>query len=451
MRSGVDRYLTMSKIKLFIQAVYRFIAHDVWRITETELTKNKRLPFRIAKVIIISVRRIEDDKLAVRASALTFSILFALVPLLALFIAIGKGFGVENTIREWLEGALIAQKDLIPTIMNFVERYLDTAQGGVFIGVGILILLITVVNFFNQVERTFNSIWEVKKSRSILRQFTAYLSALFFIPIFIALSGGISIYFNNLITELQLQNILTPITRFGMKFTPYLISWILFSLLYIGIPNTKVNMRSGVMAGIIAGTAFQFFQNIYIAGQVYLSRYDLVYGSFAALPLLLLWLQISCLIVLLGAEISYASQNSQNYDYEGDTKNISTRYKNFLILFLTYVIIKRFETDDPPLEDGEIASTYKLPIRLVNAMLTELTDTKILTEILDEEKRTKCYQPAMDINKITVKLLFDRLDSNGAELFLSNKNPQLDMFWDKHITMNLSDLGNQSEILVKDL
>lgn len=441
----------MSKITKFIQVVYRFIAHDVWRITEAELTKNKRLPFRVAKVIIISVRRIGEDKLAVRASALTFSILFALVPLLALFVAIGKGFGVENIIREWLENALIAQKDLIPTIMNFVERYLDTAQGGLFIGVGILILLITVVNFFNQVERTFNSIWEVKKSRSILRQFTAYLSALFFIPIFIALSGGISIYFNNLISDLQLQNILTPFTRFGMKFAPYLISWILFSLMYIGIPNTKVNIRSGFMAGIIAGTAFQFFQNIYIAGQVYLSRYDLVYGSFAALPLLLLWLQISCLIVLLGAEISYASQNSQNYDYEGDTKNISTRYKNFLILFIAYIIIKRFETNDPPLEDGEIASTYKLPIRLVNAMLTELTDTKILTEILDEDKRTKSYQPAMDINQITVKLLFDRLDSNGAELFLSNKNPQLDKFWDKHLTMNLSDLGNQSEILVKDL
>lgn len=441
----------MPKIAHFFRQVYRFIAHDVWRITETELSKNKRITYRLLKVIVISVRRIKEDNLGIRASALTYSILFALVPMIALFIAIGKGFGVENMIQEKLEEVLIAQKELIPTILDFVEQYLKTAQGGLFIGIGIVILLFSVLNFFSQVEKTFNSIWEVKKSRSMILQITSYFSALFFIPIFMVLSGGISIYFNNLIADLQLQNILSPIMRLGMKLTPFLISWIIFSFMYIAIPNTRVNFKSGTMAGIIAGTAFQFFQNIYISGQVYLSRYDLVYGSFAAIPLLLLWLQISCMIILLGAEISYASQNSQNYDYEGDSNNISVRYKKFLTLFLTYVIVKRFENNESALNNDEIANIYKLPIRLVNMILSELTEMSVIIEIIDEDIKTRAYQPAMDINKLTVAMLFDKYESCGAELFLSNKNPLLDELWQKHTQLKLSNIESTNELLIKDI
>lgn len=441
----------MAKIVEFIKDLYRFITHDVWRITDMEISGKKRLPYRLIKIIVIAFRGIKQDNLFVRASALTYSIVFALIPLLALFIAIGKGFGVENTIKTWLEDALIAQKEFIPFIMDFVEKYLETTQGGLFIGIGIVILLVSVMNFFKQAEETFNNIWEVKKSRSLIRQFTTYFSALFVIPLLIVVASGINIYFNTLINKLQLQYILSPILKFGMHFAPYLLSWVLFSVLYIVIPNTKVKFKSGVIAGIIAGTAFQFFQSIYIGGQMNLARYNVVYGSFAAIPLLLLWLQISCTIVLLGAEISYASQNLQNYDYEGDSKNISIRYKNFLTLFLTYVIVKRFENGEPALRNDEIATIYKFPIRLVNQILTELTEVSVITEIIDEENKTKSYQPALDINMLTVNMVFNRLETEGAELFLANKNPQLDEFWQKHLDMRTRSFDNNKDLLVKDI
>ena len=442
----------MTKLADLFKQVYHFIAHDVWRITENELSRSKRIPYKLVKVIVIAFRGLSRDKLVVRASALTYSIMFAIVPLIALFIAVGKGFGVDYVIRQWLEEALIAQKELIPFIMDFVERYLETAQGGVFIGIGIVILLTSVMNFFKQAEESFNSIWEVKKSRSILRQFTSYFSSLFLIPILVVLTSGLSIYFNNLIAQLQFLNILTPLLKFGMKFAPYLMSWILFTVIYIVIPNTRVKFSNGLIAGIIAGTAFQFFQALYISGQVYLARYDVVYGSFAAIPLLLLWLQISCLIVLLGAEISYAAQNLQNYEYEGDSNNISIRYKKFLSLFLSYVIVKRFEHNKPPLKNDEIASVYKLPIRLVNQLLTELSETGIIIEILDDDLRTNAYQPALDINQLTVSMLTDKLETKGSELFLSNKNPELDEFWQKHLKLTMSSSNeNLEQLLVKDI
>lgn len=265
------------------------------------------------------------------------------------------------------------------------------------------------------------------------------------------LMGGLSIFLNSLISEMMFQDILSPIMRFGMKFTPYVISWFIFSFMYIAIPNTRVSFKSGAMAGIIAGTSFQFFQNIYINGQVYLARYDLVYGSFAAIPLLLLWLQISCMIILLGAEISYATQNLQNYDYEEDSEQISIRYKRFITLFITYVIVKRFENNEPPLKNDEIASIYKLPIRLVNQILTELDDISIIIEITDKDIRNRAFQPAMDINQLTVAMLFDKYESNGVELFLSDKNPLLDELWQKHTQLQLANIITNDKLLIKDI
>lgn len=440
------------KLAEYIRRVYQFVVHDLWRITDAELAKHKRLPFRLLKVIVIAIKGVGRDNLSVKASALTYSVMFALVPLIALFIAIGKGFGIEESIKNWLTDVLAAQKELIPFIMSFVDRYLDSAQGGVFIGIGIVILLVSVMNLLNQVERTFNNIWQVKKSRSLLRQFTSYFSSLFIIPVLIALTGGVNIYFNNLFNQYEIVKVFSPLLSFGMQLTPYVVSWLVFTAIYISVPNTKVKFQSGFIAGVVAGTAFQFFQILYIEGQSYLSRYDMVYGSFAAIPLLLLWLQISFTIILLGAEISYASQNLQNYDYEGDTKNISIRYKKFISLFLTYVIVKRFENNQAPMRDDEFSTTYKLPIRLINQVLAELTQAKIITEIVDTDEKSKAYQPAMDIHQLSIHTLFDRLETDGAELFLSNKNEELDLLWNKYIELDTTDTTiNRQLLLIKDI
>jgi membrane protein len=201
----------------------------------------------------------------------------------------------------------------------------------------------------------------------------------------------------------------------------------------------------------VAGTAFQLFQFLYIHGQVYLSRYNVVYGSFAAIPLLLLWLQISFLIVLLGAEISYASQNIQDFEFELDVKNMSTRYKNFLTLFVTYIVIKQFENQKPPLSSTDISENFKLPIRIVNQILTKLVDVSIFIEVFNEESKLKTFQPAIDINQITVNLLYNKLDSHGSEFFLSNKNELLDSFWQKSLEIKKRSDESMEQILVKDI
>jgi len=221
--------------------------------------------------------------------------------------------------------------------------------------------------------------------------------------------------------------------------------------MYMIIPNTRVKLSNAMIAGIVAGTAFQVFQMLYINGQVYLSRYNIVYGSFAAIPLLLLWLQISCLIVLLGAEISYVSQNMHNFEYEIDSNNISPRYKNFLTMFITYIIVRQFEEQKPALSADQIAEKYRLPIRIVNMLICRLVEVAILIEVETEKNRIKTFVPAFDINKLTVNKLYSKLDMHGSELFLTQKNELLDSFWQKTQEMKMQSEEHLKDILIKDL
>ena len=439
----------MPRSLAFIVQIYQFLRYEIWQVTDYELSGFRRRLHHVIKTVILAIRGFIVDNLYIRASALVYSILFAIIPLFALIIAIGKGFGFDKIVEESLQGTLVGQAQVIPAIMDFVNRYLKSAQGGIFIGVGLIILLWSVMSLFRQIEKAFNSVWQVKRQRSFGRQLSTYLSSVLIIPFLIIFSSGLSIFFNSKISQSYIYDVLTPILRFGIKFTPYVVNFIVFSVLYLVIPNTRVKLSNAVIAGLVAGTLFQLFQLLYIHGQNYLSRYNVVYGGFAAIPLLFIWLQISCLIVLFGAEISYASQNIQNFEYEFDINHISTRYKNFLILFVTHVIVKRFENRESALTAEQIAHTYRLPIRIVNQLISKLVEVSVLVEV--KEGKIITYLPAFDINQLTVNLLFSKLDNHGSELFLTNKNELLDSFWQKTLAVKTLADDNTNHILVKDL
>ena len=201
---------------------------------------------------------------------------------------------------------------------------------------------------------------------------------------------------------------------------------------------------------MITGFIFQLFQGLYVSGQINLTRYNAIYGGFAAIPLLLLWLNISCMIFLIGAEISYVSQNLRHFDYEVDTDTISNRYKRSLTLFVAYVIVKRFQANEPPLTEEQIVSQYKLPIRLLNEILTELTESHIIATT-ETKKGVKAYLPAVDINQLTLKTMEMKLDMKGSELFLEYKNEAMDAFWQKMISIQEKTDVIHEEILLKDL
>ena len=442
-----------ARISELLSKVIRFITYDIWRITEYEVSGLKRSYIFLVKTIILAVRGFKREDLQTKASALTYSTLLAIVPLFAVIVGVAGGFGLRDTVRESVYSYFPGQTDVLDQIFGFVNNYLTMAQGGLFIGIGFILLFYTVVNLISNIEGTFNDIWQVKKGRPWHRKITDYLALFIILPAMMTISSGLSLFlstFKNSFLDEYL--FLTPVADSLLNLAPYVITVLVFTLLYMLVPNTKVRFLNALAAGFITGCAFQVFQFVYISGQIWVSKYNAIYGSFAALPLLLLWLQLSWLLCLFGAEIAYASQNVKKFSFDRDSKNISRRYKDFLAILITSLIVKRFETGAAPYTADELSDANRIPIRLTTDILYLLTELDIITEVLVEnDERIMHYQPALDINKISVGFLLRKIDEYGSENFKIDTGKKFKDEWQALLKTREDMLEPNSAILLKDL
>ena len=310
-------------MKKKITDIWKFLTYDIWRITEDEVTRTKFSLYNIIKTIYLCINRFTKDRMANKASALTYSTLLAIVPILAILFAVARGFGFDNLMEHQFRNGFGGNIETTEAILSFVNSYLSQTKGGIFIGVGLVMLLWTVINLVSNIEITFNRIWEVKKARSMYRKITDYFSMFLLMPILIVVSGGLSLFMSTILKQMDDFVLLAPIMKFMIRLIPFVLTWLMFTGLYIFMPNTKVKFKHALIAGILAGSAYQAFQFLYINSQLWVSKYNAIYGSFAALPLFLLWLQISWTICLFGAELTYAGQNIRSFSFDQDTRNIS--------------------------------------------------------------------------------------------------------------------------------
>lgn len=218
------------------------------------------------------------------------------------------------------------------------------------------------------------------------------------------------------------------------------------------MPNTKVKFLNAFIAAVVAGTAYQIFQIVYISGQLWITKYNAIYGSFAALPLLLLWLQLSWNIVLMGVELSFSLQNIRKFYFEKETKNISRRYNDFFTILITSLIAKRFATEKLPLTADEISEKYSIPIRLTHQIIDLLQDLQIITPTpWSEDEEIMAFQPAFDINLMSVKSLMDKVDTYGSEDFRIDIDSKFKSQWEALMNSRKSLYSIQGDALLKDL
>ena len=436
------------KISDFLQ----FITVDIWRVTESEVTKRKFSLYNIIKTIYVTIKQFVDDRIAAKASALTYSTLLAIVPMLAILFAIARGFGFDKLMETQLFANFGGQTETTEAILTFVDSYLEHAKGGIFIGVGLAMLLWTVLNLINNIEVTFNHIWQVKKARNMYRKITDYFSMFLLMPILIVFSSGVTLFMSTVFAKMEDYILLGSLSKFLIKLIPFAITWLMFTGLYVFMPNTNVRFKHALPAGILAGTIYQFFQFFYISGQIWVSKYNAIYGSFAALPLFLLWLQTSWTICLFGVQLTYTSQNIRFFSFDRDTRNVSRRYRDFISLLIISLICKRFEQQDKPYTADEISSKHRIPIRLVNRTLSELQEIKMIHEVLTGEKEPEIgYQPSIDLSQLSVGLLLERIDQFGSEDFKIDKEKEFGSEWEVLLSAREKYLNSASEILVKDL
>ena len=273
----------------------------------------KKFWVRIYKTLSLTIKFFMDKRVMAKASALTYSTLLAIVPILAVVFAIGRGFGYNKYVEVWFRDLLASQPQAADVIIGWVNSYLVHTKSGVFLGVGLLFMLYTVLMLVNNIEETFNEIWQVNNSRSIYRSFTNYLAAFFLFPIFIIVTTGVSIVMTTVASSMPDVLMLGSMVRWLLGLSPYVLLSLLFFGLYVSMPNTHVEWRCAVVPGIIAGVAMQWLQLFYVHSQIWVTGYNAIYGSFAALPLFMLWVQISWTICLFGAELTFANQNLQRY------------------------------------------------------------------------------------------------------------------------------------------
>lgn len=417
------------------QDIQRFIQYDLWRRTSHELKGTKRIGFGVLKTVILVIRGFSSKQLNMTANALTYNLVFAIIPILAMVLAIAKGFGFAEVIEMHLEHSPLGETQIIPEVMGMVNRYLETAQGGAFLGIGLLILIWAVYSFFRNVEQAFNAIWAVKQSRSVIRQLTTYIAVLFLVPVLVIATSGMSIIIHSTIEALPYFGQISQWQESLVHLAQFEVAWGVFLWMYMAIPNTKVRFRSAIFPAILMGTLFQLLQMLSIYIIVLLGRTSIVYGAFAAIPIIMMWLQWTCLLILIGAEMSYAIQSNEQFEYEKDLEKMSRRYKDFLTLYLLHCIIRRFENDEEPLMAIELAHENNVPIRLVTQLLNRLVEVGLLRTIYVEQKEERTYQPALDTHKITVGMMIERIDKQGTEEFLRGATPEMQAFWKHYLQL----------------
>jgi len=402
-----------------ITKVTQFTRTDVWRIRSSDLPRSRSFLIRLLRIVILTLRGLVKDKCHLRASALTFYTSLSIVPVFAMLFGIAKGFGFEKILEKQLLEKLEGQGEVVTRIIGFAHALLENTKGGMMAGIGVVVLFWAIVKVLANIEKSFNDIWGVKKGRPFRRKITDYLSIMLIGPVLFIMSSGITVLMASqakiFIQKIILLGPISPAIFLILKLLPYGTIWVLFTFMYVFMPNTKVNFRSGALAGIVAGSMYQIFQWGYVSFQVGVAKYNAIYGSFAALPLFMIWLQLSWLIVLFGAEISFAHQNVDTFEFEPDSLTVSHAFKRLLALRIVNLLVKHFSEGDSSWDETKISHTLEIPVRLVRQILYELVACGIISQIKVDEDEAVAFQPARNPETMTIKYVVDALEQSGSD------------------------------------
>ena len=402
-----------------IAAARDFIHTDLWRIRLRELPLGKSILIKYLRILVLTLRGFHKNNCMMRASALTFWTLLSIPSVLGMFFGIAKGFGFQRILERELLKTLPGQEQVIAKAIEFAKSVLENAQGGVMAGVGIIVLFWSVLKVMGHIESAFNHIWEIQSNRSWGRKFSDYLAITIVSPILVILSSSATVFIRT-----QVEQFAAKIPFFGyissgiffmLRFTPYFLIWVLFTLIYLIMPNTKVSLKAGLLAGIVAGTIFQFSQIFYIGFQIGTAKASAIYGSFAALPLFLVWVQLSWMIVLFGAELAFANQNVDTYEYEPDCLKTSPSFRQLVALQIVHQVVQNLTAGAEPMTAAQLSARIETPLRLVNHILFDLTGSGILVETKTDSEKEPGFVAARDIHTLTISSVLGALDTNGLD------------------------------------
>lgn len=367
-----------------------------------------RWAVRQYKLLFYTVQGLSSHGTMVRSAALTFYTLMSLVPVVALVFAVVKGFGLAEGLEQNLYEVLPQSPEVIDYVVGFAQKALARTQGGWVALVGVLTLFWAVIKVFGSIEDAFNNIWEVRSTRSAARKYGDYIAVVVVAPILWVISSSMGNYAAEILGVAG-SPALEVLSRAGSL----VVAWVMFTFIYVVLPSTKVRFTAALTAGVVAGTAFVLFQWGYVYLQRWMTSYNAIYGSFAALPLFLLWMQISWEILLLGGELSFAYQNVARFDEERESLLVSYDCRRKLMVGVMVLVSRAFRDGRGAVSFSEIRDRLDVPTRIMNNILYTLVQARMLNEIRTEGTDYDLeYAPARDISTLRVYDILSAVDSH---------------------------------------
>ena len=400
-----------------IQRVFDFFTNGIWNIRSGELPRMKAFFLTVVRVIVLTSRFFIKNKCSLRASALTFYTLLSIVPIAALIFGIAKGLGFEETLRRSIMDGLAGHEEVADKIITFSDHMLQNAKGGVVAGVGAILLIWTALKLLASVEGSFNAIWGVKQGRNFVRKVSDYLTMLIVCPLMMIVVMGASAYatvqVSGLVTSLPFPETLNHVVSLSSRIIPFLAAWLVFTFIYLFLPNTRVRLASGLLAGVFTGTLYLLIQWVYMFAQVLLTSYNAVYGSFAALPFFLIWLQATWIVVLLGAELAFSYQNVNIYELSPGDGPVCAEQKAVYSLRILRELALAFQEGRGALSDVHVSRKLEIPIRTTRSVLYELERCGLVSELMSAKNSDDLFQIALPVEQLTPVFVLTRLSRLG--------------------------------------
>lgn len=420
-----------------INRIWIFLTKDIWGLRMSDLSPRKALKIKALRILMLSIRGFYENKIQQRAAALTLYTILSIVPILAIGFGIAKGFGYDQVLKTQLLSNLEsnevkqeseatsqqevdyakAYKQIAEQLLSFADSMLAKTKGGLMAVIALGLLFWTVMKVLGNIESSFNDIWQIKRPRPFIRKLTDYLSMMLISPVLLI---SITIALVSLKT-LQVHSLISPFLFILVKLSPIVLIVLLFTLVFIIMPNTKVKFIPALIGGALAGIVFYITQQVYVYFQIGVSANNAIYGGFAAVPLFLIWLQLSWLILLFGAKVAFAAQHIELYELENETIYLNDYSRRIVANQIAFRIIQNFEKGLKPLTPADLSTELKIPIRMIKSILHDLVKCNILSEVLTDNPKITAFQPAQYIDNISIKFIFEKLDKLGENYIPQEK------------------------------
>jgi len=405
----------------------------VWDEAEGLSPQRRRIRTHL-RALETAVRSFDADLIQLRANSLTYRTLLSLVPFLAVVFSLFQAFGGLEAAERVLQRRIL--QNLAPgaaaAVMEHVGGFLDRVSSGAVGGVGVVFLFYTVVSLLTTIEESFNALWQVEKVRSFFSRFVTYWAMMTVGPVLFALSFSITSAARSHEVVVGLTDAAPGagwLVLMGFQFVPWMITWVGMTLLYLIVPNTQVRWRAAAGGGILAGTLWELGKLGFTWASSNLFRYDAIYGAFAALAVLLLWLQVGWLIVLTGCKVAYALQNERALVRQRAAVALGPDEREALAVFCMVEVARAFLTGTRRPTAEELAARTRV-FDIQRQVLNPLISRGLLVAMTDErpqaaaeragDEPVESYVPGRDPSRIALKEVLDAFRHEGAAVELGS-------------------------------